>query len=161
MKLLHLPLEPNPISSQLHTWVAIGWISLMSEGMLIFFRKGCFFRVILWFFEFFVYFVGLFMFCHACKKHIIINFLFLLDNQIHDVYILEHQLDKPGITFLYPIVAYAWIFYHTCICFSFLSLWFSLIFIYLSNDSMGIPLCRTLLNLFTNTLFTYAMDHLF
>ena len=42
MTLLHILLGSNPTSSQRHIWVALGWISLRSEGMIIFCKIGWF-----------------------------------------------------------------------------------------------------------------------
>ena len=40
MTLLHIPLGSNPNSWQFHTLVDVGWISLISEGVIIFFKIG-------------------------------------------------------------------------------------------------------------------------
>ena len=40
MTLLHIPLGSNPNSWQFHTLVDVGWISLISEGVIIFFKMG-------------------------------------------------------------------------------------------------------------------------
>ena len=40
MTLLYILLGSNPTSPQFHTWVALGWISFISEGMIIFCKIG-------------------------------------------------------------------------------------------------------------------------
>ena len=45
--LRHLPLGSNPISSQFHTWVALGWIWWRSGGTIVLWWFHCEFTVIL------------------------------------------------------------------------------------------------------------------
>ena len=102
------------------------------------------------FIKLFVYFVGLLILLHYCEKHISIPLFFVIDISIHYMDILKYHPGEPRVDFLCLILDETWNFYHTCLGFSFLSLWFPLFFIYPFNDSTGIPLCIFIFNCITN-----------
>ena len=83
MTLYHLPLGSNQISSQLHNFVAIGWIPLKSEGMIVFQEMLIVFIIIMWVLKFFVYFVGFFVFWNACEHHNSIYLFFVICSWYH------------------------------------------------------------------------------
>ena len=159
MSLFHVPFWSNPILLQFHTWVILGLIWLILEGIIIFQKRLIVFIIITWFFELFAYFLGFFVLWHDCDYHSSIYFFFVLDITIYVIHLVEHELSNPGITLLFPLVSSARNFYCTCLRFSFLYLCLFLFSLYTLNESVGITLCWLGLNSVTNFSFTYVVYH--